>query len=313
MRARPVESFDDDLARLAERMTALMHDANGVGLAATQVGVLQRLFVFSHEGEDRVLVNPVVTRSSRDAELEDEGCLSLRDVLVPVERPTKVTIEGAGLAAFYRDRPVPSLPDALRNGAEDPVAPGYDAAIAARAGWVRARPDGTADIALLLEGITCGACVWLLETWLGQQEGVLAARVNLALRRAEVRVDPARIALARLLAAVAQVGYRAYPYDPARREAAARREGRVLLRRTALALLAMMLVMMLPVCLISGLAGQRIPNWVPRASMSIWLSNNCCRPNREKVSRSSMSWPILFAFCWIRPRYRLPSSSRRGS
>ena len=46
MRAREVESFDDDLARLAERMTHLMHDARGVGLAATQVGVLQRLFVF---------------------------------------------------------------------------------------------------------------------------------------------------------------------------------------------------------------------------------------------------------------------------
>ena len=98
MKAREVEAFDDDLARLAERMTALMHDANGVGLAATQVGVLQRIFVFSHEGEDRVLVNPVVTKSSRETELDDEGCLSLRDVLVPVDRPTKVTIEGADLS-----------------------------------------------------------------------------------------------------------------------------------------------------------------------------------------------------------------------
>jgi len=95
MKARDVESFDEDLARLAERMTSLMHDANGVGLAATQVGVLQRMFVFSDEGEDRVLVNPIVTRSSRESEVEEEGCLSLRDVLVPVDRPTKVTIEGA--------------------------------------------------------------------------------------------------------------------------------------------------------------------------------------------------------------------------
>ena len=46
MRAREVEQFDDDLARLADRMAHLMHDARGVGLAATQVGVLQRLFVF---------------------------------------------------------------------------------------------------------------------------------------------------------------------------------------------------------------------------------------------------------------------------
>ena len=62
MKAREVESFDDDLGRLVERMTALMHEANGVGLAATQVGVLRRVFVFVDEGEDRVLVNPVITR-----------------------------------------------------------------------------------------------------------------------------------------------------------------------------------------------------------------------------------------------------------
>jgi peptide deformylase len=97
MKARDVESFDADLERLAERMKALMHDANGVGLAATQVGVLQRMFVFSEDGEDHVLVNPVVTKSSRDSEVDEEGCLSLHDVLVPVERPTKVTIEGAGV------------------------------------------------------------------------------------------------------------------------------------------------------------------------------------------------------------------------
>jgi peptide deformylase len=94
MQAREVESYDDDLRRLVERMTALMHEASGVGLAATQVGVLRRLFVFVDEGEDRVLVNPTITKSSKETELDDEGCLSLRDVLVPVERPSSVTIEG---------------------------------------------------------------------------------------------------------------------------------------------------------------------------------------------------------------------------
>ncbi len=94
MKAREVETFDGDLERLVERMTALMHEANGVGLAATQVGVLRRLFVFVADGEDRVLVNPVITKSSSTTEVEDEGCLSLREVLVPVERATKVTIEG---------------------------------------------------------------------------------------------------------------------------------------------------------------------------------------------------------------------------
>jgi peptide deformylase len=94
MKAREVEAFDEDLERLIERMTALMHEANGVGLAANQIGVLRRLFVFADGEEDRVIVNPVLTKSSKDTEVDDEGCLSLRGVLVPVERPTSVTIEG---------------------------------------------------------------------------------------------------------------------------------------------------------------------------------------------------------------------------
>jgi peptide deformylase len=94
MKAREVETFDQDLERLVERMTALMHEANGVGLAANQVGVLRRLFVFADGEEDRVVVNPVITKASKETEVDDEGCLSLRAVLVPVERSTAVTIEG---------------------------------------------------------------------------------------------------------------------------------------------------------------------------------------------------------------------------
>jgi peptide deformylase len=94
MRAGEVEVFDEELARLVERMTALMHDADGVGLAATQVGILRRFFVFSIDGEDGVLVNPVLTRVDGELELDEEGCLSLGSVRVPVERQLKVTIEG---------------------------------------------------------------------------------------------------------------------------------------------------------------------------------------------------------------------------
>ena len=96
MRAREVERFDDDLARLADKMARLMHDARGVGLAATQIGVLQRLFVFQRAGDDDVttVVNPEITKRSRDSETADEGCLSLQGVLVPVERARAVTLEG---------------------------------------------------------------------------------------------------------------------------------------------------------------------------------------------------------------------------
>lgn len=98
MQAREIEP-DDDLRRLAERMIELMHDAHGVGLAATQVGVLRRMFVFQTQEDDeaRVVVNPQISSRSDETETDDEGCLSLQGVLVPVERPTAVTIEGIDL------------------------------------------------------------------------------------------------------------------------------------------------------------------------------------------------------------------------
>jgi peptide deformylase len=95
MEARPVEEFDDDLRRLAGRMTELMKDANGVGLAATQVGVLRRVFVFA-PGEDEVavLVNPQLVNKSDELSTDDEGCLSMQGITVPVERPVTVRLEG---------------------------------------------------------------------------------------------------------------------------------------------------------------------------------------------------------------------------
>jgi peptide deformylase len=93
MRADEVASFDDELRRVTERMTALMHDAEGVGLAATQVGILRRVFVCTLDDGDRVLVNPVLTRIGSETESELEGCLSLGPVRVPVERHTRVTLE----------------------------------------------------------------------------------------------------------------------------------------------------------------------------------------------------------------------------
>ncbi|HEY0414961.1 MAG TPA: peptide deformylase [Gaiellaceae bacterium] len=95
MQAHEVTEFDDDLRRLVERMTALMHDAQGVGLAATQVGVLRRLFVYEpDEDGPRALVNPVVVERGGDVASDEEGCLSLQGVRVPVERATRIVVEG---------------------------------------------------------------------------------------------------------------------------------------------------------------------------------------------------------------------------
>jgi peptide deformylase len=93
--AHEVTDFDDDLRRLVERMIVLMHDAQGIGLAATQVGVLRRLFVFE-PGDDgpRAIVNPVVVERGKENETDEEGCLSLQGVRIPVERVTSLTLEG---------------------------------------------------------------------------------------------------------------------------------------------------------------------------------------------------------------------------
>src|SRR4051794_20281192 len=95
MKARPVEQFDDELRTLAERMKQLMHDASGIGLAATQVGVLQRVFVFQPNEDDVVaVVNPEILDRSEETDVADEGCLSIQNVVVPVERSMTVTLVG---------------------------------------------------------------------------------------------------------------------------------------------------------------------------------------------------------------------------
>jgi peptide deformylase len=95
MQAREVTEFDDYLVQLVERMQLLMRDAQGIGLAATQLGVLQRVFVFEpDEKGPRTVVNPRLEVIGPDRATDEEGCLSLWEVRVPVERATHVVVEG---------------------------------------------------------------------------------------------------------------------------------------------------------------------------------------------------------------------------
>jgi peptide deformylase len=92
--AHTVTEFDRSLRKLAKRMIRTMHDAPGVGLAAPQVGVLQRLFVYDVDDDPRVLVNPVLDEFSDETEAVDEGCLSVPGVTMPVERSVSVRVRG---------------------------------------------------------------------------------------------------------------------------------------------------------------------------------------------------------------------------
>jgi peptide deformylase len=95
MKARDVDDFDDDLARLIERLENLLRDANGLGLAATQAGVLRRVFMFQPDPEEkpRAFVNPTMIDGSEERVSDDEGCLSLQGVVIPVERHERITLE----------------------------------------------------------------------------------------------------------------------------------------------------------------------------------------------------------------------------
>jgi peptide deformylase len=112
-RARQLDRFDDALLNEVDRMAEIMDGALGVGLAATQLGVLHRLLVYRvpPAPEPAALVNPEIEWAGRDKEIAEEGCLSLPGVLVDVERPIyvrvralnemgkRVLIEASGLEA----------------------------------------------------------------------------------------------------------------------------------------------------------------------------------------------------------------------
>ena len=99
-RASEVSEFGPELEAEAERMVAIMRDAMGVGLAATQLGVLRRLLVFQAGADARptALANPEIEWLSEELETVEEGCLSLPGIGVDVERPVHARVRGLDLA-----------------------------------------------------------------------------------------------------------------------------------------------------------------------------------------------------------------------
>ena len=101
--ADPVPSITDELRRLADDMLETMYDAPGIGLAAPQVAVMQRIIVMDCEKDEdatpapMVLINPAVVWSSEDRSVYEEGCLSIPEQYAEVERPAEVEVEWLGL------------------------------------------------------------------------------------------------------------------------------------------------------------------------------------------------------------------------
>ncbi len=93
-KALPIERFDEQLASLVESMFDTMKQGKGVGLAATQVGLAQRLFVIQIDGDKRrVFINPEIVETSVELENFEEGCLSIPGVYADLLRPATVTVQ----------------------------------------------------------------------------------------------------------------------------------------------------------------------------------------------------------------------------
>ncbi len=160
-------------------------------------------------------------------------------------------IVAAGHAGFYRVRTAASssardlVPGLLRD------AEIYDSEPLQRH-FVRSLDDAKRETSLILEGITCAACVWLIEQHLAGLPGIEDVHVNYATQRAWVTWDETRIRLSDILRAIHAIGYRGLPYDPERQQAAYQRDRRRQQRRLAVAGLFGMQVMMLSISLYAG-------------------------------------------------------------
>jgi peptide deformylase len=93
-KARPVDEVTDLHRKLIKDMFDTMRAAPGVGLAAPQVGVLERIFVWEVEEEHGAVVNPEIAKASSETVTDEEGCLSVPGLTYPVERAGEVTVRG---------------------------------------------------------------------------------------------------------------------------------------------------------------------------------------------------------------------------
>ena len=157
-------------------------------------------------------------------------------------------ITGAGLHDYYRARGLPGpssappparSPDTRRHSTQTAL---YDdPEVAAR--FVRTE-SGMSEATLLVDGLRCGACSWLLEQALGQAPGIVDCSVNLAAERASLRWDPSQTRLSELIDTAERFGFALQPFDASQREKQLRDAARTRLRRLFVAGIGMMQVMM---------------------------------------------------------------------
>ncbi len=153
-------------------------------------------------------------------------------------------VQGLGLASYYQRRRI--------DAAQRPLRPDEDAAAVDHGGYVRTGDDGIHCLHLMVEGLHCAACVWLIEKVLSREPDVVSARLNMTTRRLVVRWRGEAARAGGLVAAVTALGYGLLPFDPALVASADQRRNRELLRAMAVAGFAAGNVMLLSVSVWAG-------------------------------------------------------------
>lgn len=188
---------------------------------------------------------PLATNISTDIDGTDQpmcchGCLAVYKA-----------IRAAGLDDYYQDRQAlatskqDSVPVSLRDlqAFDNPRV---------QKSFVYSAHDQVKEASLILEGITCAACIWLNETYLKKLHGIHSVNINYATHRAQIIWDDSKIKLSAILEGLNNIGYHAFPYDPKSQEAIFEAEKKALLKRLGVAAIAGMQVMILAVAMYSG-------------------------------------------------------------
>jgi P-type Cu2+ transporter len=195
--------------------------------------------------------------SGTDFPVEIDG--QRRDMCCAGCQAVAQAIVAGGLVDYYRHRD--ALPESQREAMPQALQElGLFDHPDVQKSFVRPTGEHEREAALILEGITCSACVWLNERHIARQPGVTAVDINYATRRARVRWDERQIKLSQILEAIAAIGYRAHPYDIARAELLAQKERRAALWRLFVAGFGMMQVMMYAVPMYLADEGTMTPD-----------------------------------------------------
>jgi Cu2+-exporting ATPase len=153
-------------------------------------------------------------------------------------------VRGLGLESYYRRRTL--------DPRQRPLIPDEEGSACDLGAYVREGTDGACSLSLMVDGLHCAACVWLIESVLSRQPDVTSARVNMTTRRLGLRWRGGRGRAAELIAAVGRLGYRLIPFESGARQGSAERTQRELLRAMAVAGFAAGNVMLLSVAVWAG-------------------------------------------------------------